>query len=248
MCHFVLLFCVIIYVVLKVNVGGGCHVRVSVKVDVLELVPARIGRCLVDVVDFIHQLGLYLSVVGIGRSGAVLLEYRTHGAVAFAGRMDVLDGDCEGDGVVYHVSHIDIRIAVGYLHILVGVIAIVVAVFDNYMISGVDRKNKVVKTTVARYRYLAGQGEMHVVVVIFVLDSEMHFDIGIAHIVVLHVDKKLLTYLVVNLLDSYRHAFERQFIFSKLTHNVCQLAKNFAKVAKFFQFINFFRKYFLGAA
>ena len=170
------------------------------------------------------------------------------GSVAFAGGVDVFDGDGERDGVVYHIGHVDVGVAVGYLQKLVGVVAVVIAIFDYNMVYGVDGEGEVVEAAVASYGDFAPEGEMQVVVVVFVLDFEVHFDVGIAHFVVLHVDKKLLTYLVVKLLAAYGHAFERQFIFSKLTHIFCQLAKNFAKVAKFFRFINFFENYFLMVA
>ena len=238
---------------LIINNVGCCgrpllHCGASVEVQVFELVPTRVGggvasACVVGIV--VDEVDVEVVVAAVDGRSAVLAQQRAHGSVAFAGGVDVLDGDGERDGVVYHIGHVDVGVAVGYLQKLVGVVAVVVAIFDYNMVYGVDGEGEVVEATVAGYDDFAAEGEMQVVVVVFVLDFEVHFDVGIAHIVVLHVDKKLLTYLVVKLLAAYGHAFERQFIFSKLTHIFCQLAKNFAKVAKFFRFINFFENYFL---
>ena len=177
-----------------------------------QLLPPRIGGCFrlvgVHCLHFVNQRVLEFGVFIAGLVCTVFFEHRAHLPVAFAHRMHVLDGYGQCDGVVNHVCDVEVVVAFGYYEQLVGVVAVVLTVFDGYVICGVDGENEVVETSVANERDGALYGEVERVDVGFISYGKVHGKVGIVNVGAFHVLKEAFVEPVLKLMSACGHAFE----------------------------------------
>jgi hypothetical protein len=137
----------------------------------------------------------------------------------------MLDGYGQRYGIIEHIGYIEIVVAFRYYEQLVGVVIVILAILYCYVIGGVNRPFKVVKAAVTQKSDGAFYHKCHVVEVILVYNSKVDSKVGIVDVGALHIDKELLTEPILKSLSADRHAFQRQFIFSKLSHNAMCVEK-----------------------
>ncbi len=81
---------------------------------------------------------------------------------------------------------------------------------------------QIVQTAVAQQHHFARNGKMLRVHVAVIVDGEMHVDVGVAHVGILHVGEKLLVEMIVKGVCAFGQALERQLECGKLSHDgVC---------------------------
>ena len=200
-----------IWVCMNLDVSGFGIAR-SIGAETFEGIPAGVGGC---VLYAFHEFFLKFGILALS---AVFFEQGAHRAVAFSERMNVLNRNHQHDGIVEHVSDIEVVVRVGDDKEVIGIIIVIVAIFDIYGVSGVDRQDEVVKTTVAEQSYRTGKGKLKVVDVVMIIYHKMNVNVGIADIGVLHIGEKLLIELIIKLMRSHAKRFQRQLIGRKLTH------------------------------
>ena len=139
---------------------------------------------------------------------------------------------CQRHGVVNHVGHVERRVALGDLHDVVRVVAVLLAVFHLHAVGSVDVERQVVKTTVTRHNDAPFHREMQVIHIVGIRHLKRHVHVRVADVGALHIVEELLVEVVLKLMRTLREALERQVELTELSHSLSQL-KNCAKLGNF---------------
>lgn len=218
------MYCVVVCFVVEVVVlrgEGSVVVGLPLRAETAEGVPARVdGAVAGSVVDAVHKLVLKLGVLVVGAASAVLAQQGAHLAVALAQGVDMLDGDCEHDGLVNHEGHVEVGVGGGNDEQLVVLVAVFIAELYGDMIVGVDRENQVVETTGADERESAGEVEAEVERVAMTGHDKLDLDVGVVDLIVFHIDKKLLAEVVAEVVLTLGQAVEPELEVGEFSH--CQ--------------------------
>ena len=169
--------------------------------------------------DFgIHLIEIHSHILILITRRTVLIEGGSHGAVAFAQRVHMTQGDGQKNGVVEDVSHVQEAVAVGDDQEIVGSVVIIIAIFHHNMILRIHLMIQGIKATVARNLQHPFDGESAIVELILLYKVEMDVYVCGEDIAVFHIFEKLGIDLEILLMVPVGQGSKLNFICRELSH------------------------------
>ena len=132
--------------------------------------------------------------------------------------MNVLDRYCKRNGIVEHISDIEVVFTLrNFQNLIAGVVVSLTETHDNVVICR-DRDLHLVKTAVTQHNHFSRQRKRQVIEVVAVGEGQRHINIGIPHILTLHIGKKMLVQVILHVMRTNRQTLQGQLEFCKFSH------------------------------